>query len=233
MSEIVCYDNEGKVFDHFTQWDRNQSIIIRGADVSSVPVLHFYNKNSRTSLVVNPSIQDQSIYAPVPNILLQEPYPIMAHVFYTHEGASKAKYEIRLPVMPKPRPDDLLYTEVISGITYATGSFTTNSSGGHDQYLAFVPDIVVITCGSYNYLGDNVRTDMQFVFYNDTSGTIRQSSAYSYTDKENGYPYINAIIKLVPAGFTVTKVWMTGSSGTTTKTMSNKTFSYTAVKFSK
>lgn len=233
MSDIVCYDSDGKVFNHFTQWDRNRNIIIRGADVTTVPVLHFYNKNSKTALVVNPSIQNSDIFAPIPNILLQEAHPIIADVFYTNNGSSKSKYNIRLPVLPKPKPDDLLYTEVISGITSYTGTFTTNSSGAHDQYLSFVPDIVIINCGNYDNLGNNIRTDLQFVFFNDSPGTLRQSSAYSYTDKENGYPYINAIVKQAPAGFTVTKIWTTGSSGTTTKIMSNKTFSYTAVKFSR
>lgn len=233
MSDIVCYDSDGKVFDHFTQWDRNQNIIIRGADVSSIPVLHFYNKNSKNALLVNPSIQDGAILSPVPNILLQESQPIVAHLYYTTNGASRSKYEIRLPVMPKPRPDDLQYTEVISGITHFSGSFTTNSSGAHDQYLAFKPDVVVITCGSYDNSGEDVRTDLQFVFYNDISGTSRQATAYSHADKDNGYPYINAIVKQAPAGFTVTKMWATGSSGTTTKVMANKQFSYTAVKFSR
>lgn len=235
MAEIVCYNSDGSVFEYFTQWDRNQSIIINGADTSSVPVLHFYNKFSKNALVVNASVKDKSIHAPVPNILLQDAEPVTVHLFYTNEkdSSSKSKYSLRLPVMPKPRPDDLLYTEVISGITHAAATFTTDSNGACDYYLGFVPDVLIISCGSYAYAGETIRTDLQFAFYQNANNTIRQASAYSKTDQDSGYPYINATVKRSQAGFTITKMWMTGASGTTTKILSNKTYSFTAIKFTR
>lgn len=120
MFRITCYDSEGYPITHLTQWDIDQTLVVEDSYITEhhekPPNFHFCNKYSENALVVETKLDDEGrITADVPNILLQEGTPIVAYVYIYGidgvEGYSKSLYTIRIPVRPRPKPDDYMYTE--------------------------------------------------------------------------------------------------------------------------
>lgn len=112
MNKIVCYDSDGAVIDHFTQWDVGQKITITGATTSSAPDFHFCNPHSAVALVVPSSIVGESIIAEVPDTLLREALPLTVHMYYqVEECSAKTAYTFIIPVYPRQKPAGYAYEE--------------------------------------------------------------------------------------------------------------------------
>lgn len=109
---IICYDSNGNALKRLYQWDINQTISISGLEASNAPAFHFCNKISSKALVVTPSATDDKIEVSVPNILLQQPYPIIAYLYEpVDEDGGRTMHTIQIPVFPRPKPEDYVYTE--------------------------------------------------------------------------------------------------------------------------
>lgn len=234
MTDIVCYDSTGSIFDHFTQWDINQKLLITGADTSSEPDFHFYNKFSKTAMVVPGAVSTNGITVVVPNILLQESEPIIADIVYTAgDSSSGTRYTLRFPVRPKPMPDSQVYTDLVTTVQRAGGTLQTNSSGTANIFCAFEPDTVVLYCGSYEKSGLVIRCDLSAVFsesVDNATSDLRRVATYSPEGNALGYPFINAIIQRNSSGFIVDRVWYSNTAGSE-KTLYEKAFSYIALKY--
>lgn len=110
MNEVVCYDIDGNILDHLTQWDTGQKIVVKSAKTTSVPEFHFCNPHSKEALVVSSIIDGESIIAEVPNVLLQEAFPITVYMYYeTDDESAETVYTITIPVSPRKRPADYTY----------------------------------------------------------------------------------------------------------------------------
>lgn len=143
MYEVPCLDLNGDTINRFYQWDIDQKIVIdlNGCDeryLQNPPEVHFSNSSRKESLVVrstvkysgdDASVQDDSvktmhagdiIIADVPNILLQEPYPLLVYVYSTDADDSSSQKTIlysEIPVRKRAKPSDYLYVENITRIT--------------------------------------------------------------------------------------------------------------------
>lgn len=114
MSKLVCYNSDGSFLDHFTQWDVGQSITIKGLPTTNAPSVHFGNKFNERALVVASSIENDSIVASVPNILLQYGVPIFAYLYYQQDSTSaKTLYSLTINVLPRAKPEDYEFIENI------------------------------------------------------------------------------------------------------------------------
>ena len=112
MNNIVCYDSEGNIINGFVQWDADQTIMFKGLDLTQAPIVHFANRESDTSLGVQSSIDDSgNITAVVPNILLQNDLMLYIYIFVPNGSGGRTIRTISVPVQPKPKPDDYIYTE--------------------------------------------------------------------------------------------------------------------------
>ena len=112
MGNIVCYSADGDILQYYTQWDVNQKLIIKGADTSSAPDFHFLNTLMSDTYVVESQISGGEIIVDVPDELLQYEVPIIAHVSYV-DGTTE--YTVRIPIMPRKKPVNYIYTETDSG----------------------------------------------------------------------------------------------------------------------
>lgn len=120
MVNVVCYDANGNKLEKLTQWDFNQTLVVKGADVSSVPVFHFCNKNSKAALVVTSTVNGDEITAKIPNTLLQYGFPIIAYMYYeSADGSAKTCHTIIIPVLPRVKPADYEYVENIDYVSLA------------------------------------------------------------------------------------------------------------------
>ena len=54
MSNITCYDTNNNPIKGFYQWDIGREIVIKGAVVSTLPILNFSNCVCKEALVVTP-----------------------------------------------------------------------------------------------------------------------------------------------------------------------------------
>ena len=117
MDRIKCYDSYGNSVDSFTQWDLDWilTINLENYNLSIAPEVHFCNKNSNTALVVQSTVSGDksSITVKVPNILLQEAYPVFVYVYLSDKKDSSQKTVVfdEIPVKKRTRPDDYIYTE--------------------------------------------------------------------------------------------------------------------------
>lgn len=113
MADIVVYDTKGNVLEKMYQWDSNQSIKVSGVDTISTSYFHFCNRLSSQTLVVQPTVADQMFTVSVPNILLQEPETIFVflHQAAGSSGGYRTTYAFQIPVTPKPKPIDYIYTD--------------------------------------------------------------------------------------------------------------------------
>lgn len=117
MNRIKCYDSYGNSIDFFTQWDLGWilTVNLENYNLSIAPEVHFCNKNSKTALIMQSTVTNnkKSITVSVPNILLQEPYPVFVYVYLTDKNDSSQKTVVfdEIPVRKRTRPDDYVYTE--------------------------------------------------------------------------------------------------------------------------
>ena len=91
--------------DELFQWDIGQRILL--TDETLPHEVHFRNTNSTKALVV----LMQGNEAPIPNILLQEPYPIEVLLYYEDLDESYTIKRKTFTVIPRPQPEDYIYTE--------------------------------------------------------------------------------------------------------------------------
>ena len=91
----------------FYQWDVNRQIIVEDPTITEV---HFCNKTDDCSLVVEVYADplDSEVKANVPNILLQNDFPIRVYA-YCNDGYTKIEETFK--VITRTRPSDYIYTE--------------------------------------------------------------------------------------------------------------------------
>ena len=108
--EITCYDKYGRVIENIVQWDVGQSISIKGYDLTSyAPQIHFANANSEKALVVESVLSGELLSCQVPNSLARENLPIIMYIYDAVGETGKTNTIIKIPVTPRPMPDDVAY----------------------------------------------------------------------------------------------------------------------------
>ena len=121
MYEIMCFDEYGNSIDEFIQWDTNRVMYIDW-EHSCEPIFQFGNTKSDRLLVVKGRITEgesnKIAEVNVPNILLQQAYPIIGFVYLESEVdgnenyyTGKTAYNFKIPVRAKNKPEDYKYTE--------------------------------------------------------------------------------------------------------------------------
>lgn len=126
MYEVPCLNLNGDTINRFYQWDIDQKIVINleGCDVNylnNAPEVHFCNSSRKEALVVRSTVSNHdTITVDVPNILLQEAYPLLVYVYLTDANDSSSQKTIlysEIPVRKRAKPSDYLYVENITRVT--------------------------------------------------------------------------------------------------------------------
>lgn len=193
MSQIVCYDSMGELLRTMFQWDTNQTITIKGAEVPPYPVFHFANRFSKEALVVTPEeTGGTDLTVKVPNILLQSAETIFAYLYYeTDNDAYKTKHVIQIPVAPRAKPSDYEYSDNIDYISVAAISTRLNEiihQMTDESTSELAPEVIDIRIGSdgtvYQTAGEAVRsqiTDLKGAIASDISGFVFETANDKYT----------------------------------------------------
>lgn len=125
VNSIPCYDYRNEIITHFTQWDVNQTITIKGLNIDNAPIFHFYNKKYTESIGVQSILKDGNIIVDVPNILLETDLPINVFVYLITQSSGKSIYEFHIPIHSKKKPADYLYIDNIKELI--VGGYTLDS----------------------------------------------------------------------------------------------------------
>lgn len=133
---FTLYDNRNQLW----QWDINRKVIVEDNTIDQV---HFCNRTGDCSLVVEPYLEGNVYVADIPNILLQNDYPIKVYA-YLSDGYTKV--EECFKVKTRSKPADYIYTETevlqysslnsrINDIesTYATKEYVAETIAGVEQ----------------------------------------------------------------------------------------------------
>ena len=123
MYEINCFDSYGDSINYLTQWDYNRKLVmnLNGYDLTVAPEIHFSNKKREDALVVQSVVSsDNLVTVDIPNILLQEPYPLLVYVYLTDSNNTSSQKTIvatEIPVKKRPKPNEYTYIENIDYVT--------------------------------------------------------------------------------------------------------------------
>ena len=227
--DITLYNASGEIVTHFTQWDHDQKLYIRDASIPSGVEFHFANIRCKTALVVKASEEENGLSVDVPDLLLQDSYPIIIHLHKkTTAGPASTIYTIRIPVYPKPKPGDYPYSDRYTVVQKVEGRFQTDTFGSSGADVGFKPDMIIIQGEKYAQGDSYVTCDLQVAYLDEE--TIKRTSTYSPSGDADGYPIINAIIERNSTGFLVTRLWSSNYSGREA-VYSGKTYNYIAIKY--
>lgn len=112
---LQIYSPDGIVIHNLTQWDAGQSFyIFNEFNLTEAPLFHFCNSQSEEALIVTATLSDNKITVDIPNILLQEPYSIIAYMYcYSSDTSARSIIAIKIPVRRRPKPSQYKYVENI------------------------------------------------------------------------------------------------------------------------
>lgn len=135
MADIVCYKSDGQILDYYTQWDVGQKLILKGVDLASAPYFYFTNSFSDIAYVKPSVVENGAISVDVPDILLQNAIPLIVYISISPDGdIGTTEYAVRIPVMPRVKPNDYVYNPESGG----SGSGSGGSSG---EYVTIVNNL--------------------------------------------------------------------------------------------
>lgn len=202
MKNVLCYGSDGKLLKLLYQWDCNQKIYFTGLPTSPCPVFHFCNRRSTEALVVNSEPTTGGVTVEIPNILLQEPEPLIIYVYAgTGDNSGRTVHALQVPVVPRAMPNDYEYKENTGYISASlvnarVSQLIAELSGDVTGDLAAeVYDIRIGYDGSYfATAGDAVRAlgqDMQSI-REELEGYIDAKAVNGLMYDENYYLYLTS-----------------------------------------
>lgn len=106
------------IVDSLYQWDTNQVLKITGLNVTTAPTILFFNRAKVTASPVASTLNEDVVSVPIPNGLLQDPYPIIAYIRVASGGSNNTIGKIKIPVVPSAKPEDYEFIENIEIISY-------------------------------------------------------------------------------------------------------------------
>lgn len=104
---IVTVDKNRYTVETLYQWDKNQTLEIRGLSLASIPEIHFTSVGMDRAIVRQASMSNAGVItAMIPNSLLQKPAKIMAYVCIYEGKTFESLYAIEIPVKTRSKPND-------------------------------------------------------------------------------------------------------------------------------
>lgn len=201
--EIVLKDIDGNeiLSPELTQWDQGVDVIVRNFRYTADQVhFHFYNDTKTQIVEVTPELYTDSTGAPclrgaVPNILLQEPYSIIMHVYISDGGDSintqahitaQTVFTAKIHVEPRMRPDNFVPLDNTGAMTIAEirddfGQQLANWGAQLSAFYGSTPIPTVTVC--YNPSNQKMYANRLPVVETDVETGAETIVGYTYTEE--------------------------------------------------
>lgn len=169
---------------YLTQWDKGHVLIVDECPPGTQ--VHFSNTKSQTAYVIETNENGE---ARIPDIILQEPYPITAWIYREEDGNYYTENRREFQVIKRPMPDDYIWSDEESRIwdSKVDKDWGTQNAGrllsiGNDGMVT-VSEISDMTISDrYFQFVQNIISDEWFIEHNlnkypsvtvvDSAGTI-------------------------------------------------------------
>lgn len=93
------------------QWDTCRRILIEPDNGYDIHEVHFTTRKMDHAYVVKTYIRDGAVYCSIPNILLQQYYPIFCYEVRENDGGEESVSMTKLRINKRNRPMDYVYSE--------------------------------------------------------------------------------------------------------------------------
>lgn len=139
MSQLICRNSSGILMDKVYQWDTNRKIVISGIDIDEELSyqVHFGNCHTKTTYVLEPTIENNEFITEIPIELLEKPDAIDIYIYSidTSTDETQTIAEIRLPMIRRMMPQSYIsqstsgLIKVADGFIYENGTLYLASNG--------------------------------------------------------------------------------------------------------
>lgn len=232
MIGIDCLDTYNNPIEYFTQWDVDQKIKIVLHDckeglLAIAPNVHFCNIKSKEALVVRSTVENgDTVVVDVPNLLLTEPYSIIAYVYLTDSidvSSQKTIVKVDIPMRKRQKPSDYEYVENIERITAQTikqeisEEFAQEIGDGNLSVTGFTIIDASTGKGHKIYASDN-KFLMDVVSSDDSKQTY---SVLDTRDKDEIESNVNSVNQNLTSSINSTKQELSDSISSTKQELTN------------
>lgn len=182
------------------QWDVNQVVKITGLAFGSSSIeVHFANKKSTSAIVVNSTTPTSGyVYANIPNVLLTEPYDIIAYVYQSNGSTRSTTNTITIPLVARRKPNS--YADTSGGNIVVPDS---NTGVNLSSATATNADIVkgkIAFIASGRTIGTHVCPSMG----SSQTKTVNPSRVVQTVTADSGYYLASVNVNPIPSEYITT-----------------------------
>lgn len=106
ITAVFEKDNNFVESENVWQWDYGQVLEIHGLALPPAIEIHFGIERGNSTITRIGSSLGGVTAVNIPNALLRQSRNLIVYIFVTSEGSGKTEWWIRVPVFPRPKPDD-------------------------------------------------------------------------------------------------------------------------------
>ena len=103
-------NNKYQVVRGIYQYDHGLKLRIHGLSTTPVWQMQFGCVGNRESVTTFTTLEDGTVVAPIPDIMLMQPNNLACYIYLEDEEYGVTVYEIQMPITPRIRPSDGTYT---------------------------------------------------------------------------------------------------------------------------
>lgn len=195
------------------QWDVNQVVKITGLTFTSPVEVHFCNKKSESAIVVlSTEPTSGSVFANIPNKLLQEPYDIVAYVYQTDGTTKSTTNTITIPVVKRQKPND--YRDTSGGdINIPDSDVNIDLSSANATSDDILKGKVAFTA-----TGKTIGTHVCPTLGASQTKTITPTKAVQTVEADSGYYLSSVTVNPIPSEYSKITTSFDATTGTLTIT---------------
>ncbi len=93
------------------QWDTGRYVHITVKNTETITEVHCYSRGDKEALVVEIQLKDDSVIAPIPNILMQSSRDLIVCVMRETDNGEQTEEKANFHIIERPKPSDYVYTE--------------------------------------------------------------------------------------------------------------------------
>lgn len=143
---VNAYDINKREIRNLVQWDKDVYIYIHERNIGSAQPMHFFNQKSDVAYVVETTFSNGVLKAKIPNLLLQQAYPITGYIYVSIDGGNRSVYRTRINIEPRQRPSDYIYVDTydyvsVSKILNECRQYASDAESARKETLAAKEEI--------------------------------------------------------------------------------------------